>query len=50
MKNHCTLQYHKDFMEVLKGFVKNHNNSEKHMDHSVNTKTVETVKKNKKYL
>ena len=45
MKNHSTLQYHKDYMEILRGFAKNHKNSEKRIDHSVNTKTVETVKK-----
>ena len=49
MKNHCTLQYHKDSMEILRWFVKNHKNSEKHKDHSANTKTVETVKENKEY-
>ena len=52
MKNHCTLQY-KDYMKILRGFVKIHKTSEKHIDYSVNTKntkTVETVKKNKKYI
>ena len=53
MKNHCTLKYHKDYMKILRGFVKIHKTSEKHIDYSVNTKntkTVETVKKNKKYI
>ena len=44
MKSHCTLQYHKDSIEILKGFVKN-KSSKKHIDNSVNATTVETVKK-----
>ena len=45
LKNYCTLQYHKESMEILRGFVKNHKNSEKFIDPSINTKTLETVKK-----
>ena len=44
-KNHCTLQYHKDSIEILRGFVKNHKNLENHKDLSINTKKVKTVKK-----
>ena len=32
-------------MEILRGLVRNHKNSEKHLDHFVNTKTIKTVKK-----
>ena len=50
MKNYCTVRYHKVSTEILKGFVKNYKNSEKRIDHFVNTKTVETVLKNKEYI
>ena len=44
MKNHCTQQYQKHSREKLRGFLKNHKNSEKQIDHSVNTKTVRKIK------
>ena len=44
------MQYHKDSMEILRGFVKSHENSDKNMDQSINTKIFEIVKNIKKYF
>ena len=37
-------------MEILRGFVKSHENSDKNMDQSINTKILEIVKNIKKYF
>ena len=50
MKNHAVLNYHKQSMARMNGFLETQNNPAKRVDTSMNDKSKEIIEKNKSFL